>query len=161
MPISLWIVVVMILEVLLACVLLRWLPAKHERWIPGTPFPAIAALAVTLRFATGTPWTATLATCAGFLCGIALALLPFRGWVSSWTLPVHGEARLRWREVALLVPATLTPLSTKWSDAAMEKAFAVRQVVRTRGPFPPLMGVALLVLPVAGAAAARWAFDLL
>ncbi|WP_328770014.1 hypothetical protein [Streptomyces sp. NBC_00286] len=161
MPISLWIVAVMIPEVLVSCVLMRWLPAKHERWIPLTLIPAIAALAVTLHFITGTPWPATLTACAGFLWGIALALLPFRGWISSWTLPVHGEARLRWREVVLLVPTALTPLSTTRTDAAMKKALAVRQVVRARGPFPPLMGVALLVLPVAGAAAARWAFDVL
>jgi hypothetical protein len=95
------------------------------------------------------------------LWGTLLALLPFRGWVSSWPLPVSGDARLRWREVVLVMPGVLTPLSTKRIDAAMEKAFAVRQVVLPRGPFPPLMGVALLALPVLGAAAIWWAFDAL
>ncbi|MFF6780101.1 hypothetical protein [Streptomyces sp. NPDC012510] len=161
MPISAWIVVVTIPEALIACVLLRWLPAQHERWICAVPVPVVATLAVTLRFASDMPWQAALAAGAGFLWGIVLALLPFRGWVSSWTLPVHGEARLRWREVVLIAPAALTPLSTKRTDAAMEKAFAVRQVVRARGPFPPLLGMALLVLPVMGTAAARWAFDTL
>ncbi|MFD5474750.1 hypothetical protein [Streptomyces sp. NPDC127105] len=161
MPISLWILMVMISDVLITTVLLRWLPVKDERWIPGTPFPVIIAIALTLRFVTGTPWPATLAACAGFLWGVILALLPFRGWVSSWTLPVHGDARLRWREVALIAPTVLTPLSTKSSKAAMEKAFAVRQVVRARGQFPPMMGLALLTAPVVCAVGAGWAADAL
>nr|WSZ99607.1 hypothetical protein OH820_31690 [Streptomyces sp. NBC_00857] len=161
MPISLWILAALVPELLVTCVLLRWLPAKHERWIPATPLPAVAALALILRFVAGAPWSATFAACAGFLWGILLALLPFRGWVSSWTLPVPGEARLRWREVALVVPGVLTPLSTQRTDAALEKAFATRRVPRSRGPFPLLLGAALLALPVACAMAAHWASEVL
>jgi hypothetical protein len=157
MPFALGVVAVLLSDLLITCVLLRWIPAKHERWIPAIPFPLIAALTLTLRYAAGAPWPAALATCAGFVWGILLALLPFRGWVSSWTLPVRGEARLRWREVALVVPGVLTPLSTKRMDAAMAKAFAVRQVVRDRGPFPLPLGATLLALPVTCALAARWA----
>jgi hypothetical protein len=157
MPFTLGVVAVVLCDLLLTCVLLRWIPAKRDRWIAALPFPLIAALTLTLRHTAGASWPAALAGCAGFVWGILLALLPFRGWVSSWTLPVRGEARLRWREAALVVPGVLTPLSTKRMDAAVTKAFAVRQVVRARGPFPLPLGVTLLTVPVACALAARWA----
>jgi hypothetical protein len=120
MPTVLWVVVVLLSDLLITCVLLRWIPAKHERWICATPFPLIVALTLTLRYAAGAPWPAVLAACAGFVWGILLALLPFRGWVSSWALPVPGEARLRWREVALVVrmctglemPIRIGPIAT-------------------------------------------------
>lgn len=38
MPISLWILAALVPELLITCVLLRWLPAKGERWIPAPPF---------------------------------------------------------------------------------------------------------------------------
>ncbi|MDX2548844.1 hypothetical protein ACOT81_19695 [Streptomyces sp. WI04-05B] len=157
MPTVLWVFAAALTDLLTTCVLLRWIPAKHERLIPFVPFPLLVALALILRHAVGIPWPAALAACTGFLWGILLALLPFRGWISSWTLPVPREDRLRWYEVVLVVPAALTPLSTRRTDAALEKAFAPREVVRERGPFPLVMGVALSVLPVLGAAAARWA----
>ncbi|MFD4863041.1 hypothetical protein [Streptomyces atratus] len=63
--------------------------------------------------------------------------------------------------MALVVPGFMTPLTTKGSEAAMEEAFAVRQVVRTRGEFPLLMGVALPAIPVVCAVGAGWAVDTL
>ncbi|CAL9555415.1 hypothetical protein [Streptomyces sp. enrichment culture] len=157
MTLPLWVVAALLPEVVLTCVLLRWLPVRHERWIPAAPLPVTLVVALGLRFVAELPWAAVLAGCAGFLWGVLAALLPFRGWVSSWTLPVRGDGRLRWREVGLVALGAVTPLSTGAVRAAMDKAFAVRRVVRARGGFPPLMGVALLVLPVAGAVAAGWA----
>ncbi|MFE2357000.1 hypothetical protein [Streptomyces parvulus] len=137
--------------------LLRWLPRRRDRWIPMVTLPVVAALAVILRFGVQVPWLVAFAVCAGFLCGIVLALLPFRGWVSSWTLPVSGEARLLWSEVVLVLLGSLTPLSTKRTDAAQRKAFADRDVVRERGRFPTLLGVALFGLPTLCAVGAGWA----
>ncbi|MXG25917.1 hypothetical protein [Streptomyces sp. YIM 132580] len=51
----------------------------------------------------------------------------------------------------------ITPLPVRGTDAALEKAFAVRQVVRARGRFPLLMGVALLAVPATCAVGAGWA----
>lgn len=157
MTLSLWVVAALVPEVVLTCVLLRWLPVRQERWIPAVPLPVTALVALGLRFAAGLPWAAVLAACAGFLWGVLAALLPFRGWVSSWTLPVRGAERLRWHEVGLVALGAVTPLSSAAIRAATDKAFAVRRVVRDRGEFPLLMGVAMLVLPVAGATAAGWA----
>lgn len=161
MPVSLWVLAVLVPELVITCMLLRWLPSKHERWVPAIPLPLIAALALVLRFVAQVPWPGTLAACAGFLWGIVPALLPFRGWVSSWTLPVRGEARLRWHEMALALLGAMTPVSTRRTDAAMEKAFTVRQVVTPRGEFPLPMGVALLVTPVVCAVGAGWTADAL
>ncbi|MEV8126045.1 hypothetical protein AB0P07_18400 [Streptomyces sp. NPDC085944] len=144
-------------DLVLTCVLLRWLPLRRERWIALVTFPSAAALTLVLGAGARVPWQAAFAACAGFLCGTVLALLPFRGWVSSWTLPVAGAERLRWSEVLLVLLGSLTPLSTKRTDAAQRKAFAVREVVRERGPFPAPMGAALLVLPVLCAVSAGWA----
>ncbi|WP_175408494.1 hypothetical protein [Streptomyces sp. TRM64462] len=157
MSVPLWILLVVIPEAVLTCVLLRWLPVRSERWIPALPLPVIAVVALALRFVAHVPWPAAFAACAGFLWGVVLALVPFRGWVSSWTMPVRGDARLRWREVALATVGAVTPVSTKGTSAALEKAFTVRQVVRARGPFPLPLGVALLVVPVACALGAVWA----
>ncbi|MEV7424441.1 MULTISPECIES: hypothetical protein [unclassified Streptomyces] len=159
MVIPLWVLAVLIPELVLTCVLLRWLPVRRERWIPAMPLPVIVMVALALRFGTEASWQVTLATCAGFLWGAALAVAPFRGWVSSWTLPQEGQDPLRWREMALVVVGVVTPLSFKGTDAALEKTFAVRQVIRARGQFPPAMGVALLVLPVAGAVGAGWGME--
>ncbi|MGV9287357.1 hypothetical protein [Streptomyces sp. NPDC003719] len=148
---------VLVSDLVLTCVLLRWLPVRRERWIPMVTLPVVAALTLVLGFGVGVPWQAAFAACAGFLCGTVLALLPFRGWVSSWTLPVEGAARLRWPEVALVLLGSLTPLSTKRTDAAQRKAFADREVVRERGRFPQRLGVALFVLPVLCAVSAGWA----
>lgn len=161
MAVPLWVFAVLIPDVVLTCLLLRWLPVKKERWIPATPLPVLAVITLVLRFVAHVPWPATLATCAGFLWGVVLALLPFRGWVSSWTLPLRGEARLRGLEVALVLLGALTPLSTKRTKAAMEKAFAERQVARSRGQMPPVVGVALLAVPVACAVGSGWAANTL
>jgi hypothetical protein len=161
MSVPLWALAVLMPELVLTCLLLRWLPVKQERWLPAVPLPVIVVMALILRFVGQVPWTVTLAGCTGFLWGCVLALVPFRGWVSSWTLPVGGRARLRWREAVLAVPAVLTPLATRRTDAAMEKAFAVRQVVQGRGRFPPAMGLALLVVPVVCAVGAARAADVL
>jgi hypothetical protein len=147
----------LVCDLVLTCVLLRWLPVRRERWIAVVALPAAAALTLVLGVGVRVPWQAAFAACAGFLFGTVLALLPFRGWVSSWTLPVAGPARLRWSEVLLVLLGSLTPLSTKRTDAAQRKAFAVREVVRERGPFPQAMGAALLVLPVLCAVSAGWA----
>ncbi|MFD4898608.1 hypothetical protein [Streptomyces sp. NPDC058411] len=155
MTIPLWVLAVLIPELMLTCLLLRWLPAKRERWIAALPLPVTAVSALALRL-TEVSWPDTLASCTGFLWGVMLALAPFSGWVSSWTLPSHGEARLRGREVALVLMGVVTPLSVKGSDAALEKAFSVRQVVRDRGQFPLVMGVALLVVPVTAAVGVGW-----
>lgn len=159
MIVPLWLVVVLIPDFVLTCVLLRWLPDRRERRIGLIPLPTAVAMALLMRYGAQVPWPGTLAACAGFLWGVAAALLPFRGWVSSWTLPVAGETRLRLREVALVALSVVTPLSTKRSKAAMEKAFAVRRVARARGRFPLLMGVLLLVIPVVCAVGAGWAAD--
>ncbi|WNF27000.1 hypothetical protein RI138_09205 [Streptomyces sp. C11-1] len=156
MALPLWVLVALIPEVVLTCSLLRWLPVKRERWMAAMPLPVTVVLALTLRLLAEVSWPTVLATCAGFLWGAVLALAPFRGWVSSWTLPLRGEARLRWPEAALVVVGVVTPLSGKRTDAALEKAFAVRQVVRARGPFPAALGMALLVLPTAAAVVAGW-----
>ncbi|MBF8174998.1 hypothetical protein KVH22_15925 [Streptomyces olivaceus] len=148
---------VLVFDLVLTCVLLRWLPVRRERWIPMVALPAVAALALVLGFGVRAPWQSVFAACAGFLCGTVLALLPFRGWVSSWTLPVRGEARLRWSEVVLVLVGSLTPLSTKRTNAAQRKAFTVREVVRERGRFPHLLGAALFVLPALCAVGAGWA----
>ena len=161
MVLPLWVFTVLLTELVVTCMLLRWLPVTHERWMAATPLPAIVLLAVSLRYVAQVPWSVTFAASTGFLWGVAVALVPFRGWVSSWTLPAQGEARLRWREVALVVPAVVTPLSTKGTSAAVEKAFAARQVVRGRGRFPLMLGVALLVAPVTCAMAAGWGADVL
>ncbi|MFF9506954.1 hypothetical protein ACF1BU_06050 [Streptomyces sp. NPDC014724] len=161
MVVPLWVLAVVIPEFVLTSMVLRWLPAKQERWMAALPFPAMLVMAPTLRFVAQVQWPGVLATCAGLLWGVAIALLPFRGWVSSWTLPARGQGHLGWREVALVALGVLTPLTTKASDAAMEKAFAVRQVVRARGEFPWPMGVALLAIPVGCAVGAGWAVDTL
>ncbi|MFJ9622040.1 hypothetical protein [Streptomyces sp. NPDC101181] len=148
--------VALVPEAVLTCALLRWLPVRRERWIAAMPLPVTVLMALTLRLLADQPWPAVLATCAGFLWGVVLALAPFRHWVSSWTLASRGEGRLRWREVALAAVGVLTPLPGERVDAALQKAFAVRQVVRSRGPFPTVLGMALLVLPVAAAVGARW-----
>ncbi|WP_222946893.1 hypothetical protein [Streptomyces sp. TRM49041] len=155
------ILAVLVPEMVITCMLLRWLPVRQERWIPAIPLPVIAVVALLLRFVAQVPWSAALAACTGFLWGVVPALAPFRGWVSSWTLPVRGDARLRAHEVALVALGVVTPLSTKGTKAAMEKAFAVRQVTRARGPFPLMAGVALLVLPVVCAVGAWSAADAL
>ncbi|MFD4143134.1 hypothetical protein [Streptomyces sp. NPDC058572] len=160
MPLTLWVVAVLIPEIVLSCLLLRWLPDRREWPIPLLiPVPAIVVVALLIRYVAQEPWPGTLAACAGFLWGLALALLPFRGWVSSWTLPVHGDARLRWREVVLVALSVATPVSTTRTKAATGKAFAPREVVRERGGFPSAMGVTLLVLPALCAVAAGWAAD--
>lgn len=161
MAVPLWVFAVLVPDLVLTCLLLRWLPVKKERGIPATPLPVVAVMALVLRFVAHVPWPATLATCAGFLWGVVVALLPFRGWVSSWTLPVRGEARLRGLEVVLVLLGALTPLSTRRTKAAMEKAFAERQVVRSRGQMPSVMGVALSVVPVACAVGTGWAANTL
>ncbi|CAM5648050.1 hypothetical protein STENM327S_06308 [Streptomyces tendae] len=147
----------LVCDLVLTCVLLRWLPERRERWIALVTLPCAAVLTLVLWAGARLPWQAACTACAGFLCGTALALLPFRGWVSSWTLPVAGPARLRWSEVLLVLLGSLTPLSTRRTDAAQRKAFAVRAVARERGPFPLPMGAALLVLPVLCAVGAGWA----
>ncbi|MFB8106114.1 hypothetical protein ACFC3O_25330 [Streptomyces sp. NPDC056007] len=157
MTIPLWVLMVLIPELTLTCVLLRWLPVRRERWIAAMPFPVTAVLALAVRFIAETSWPTALATCAGFLWGVVVALVPFRGWLSSWTLPQQGEARLRWHEGALAMVGAITPLPVQGTDAALEKAFAVRQVVRARGRFPLLMGVALLAVPATCAVGAGWA----
>ncbi|WP_434597978.1 hypothetical protein [Streptomyces sp. A5-4] len=161
MVLPLWLVAAVIPEFVLTCLLVRWLPDKCERWIPVIPLPAVIVLALVMHYGAQVPWPGTLAACSGFLWGITTALLPFRGWVSSWTLPVHGEARLRWHQWVLVVLSVSTPLSTKRTKAATEKAFATRQIVLARGPFPLTMGVALLVIPVVCALAAGWAANAL
>ncbi|MGW0787323.1 hypothetical protein ACWD04_03495 [Streptomyces sp. NPDC002911] len=158
MTIPLWALAVLIPELMLTCLLLRWLPVRRERWIAALPLPVTVVTALALRL-TEVSWPATLATCTGFLWGVALALAPFSGWVSSWTLSPHGQTRLRGREAALVVMGVVTPLSVKGSDAALEKAFSVRQVVRARGRLPLVMGVALLVVPVTAAVGAGWATE--
>lgn len=153
MPVALAILTVLVSELVVTCVLLRWLPVKRERWIPALPFPVSVVLVLLLRFAAQVPWATACVVSAALLWGVLAALVPFRGWVSSWTLPVHGQARLRGREVAWLVLGVATPASSKKAQAAMAKAFAVRQVVRARGSFPLLLGVCLLVIPVVCAGA--------
>ncbi|MFF6904684.1 hypothetical protein ACFY9Q_01925 [Streptomyces sp. NPDC012389] len=157
MTIPLWVLMALIPELILTCVLLRWLPVKQERWVAAMPPPVTVVLAMAVRFIAETSWPTALATCAGFLWGSAVALVPFRGWVSSWTLPQHGEARLRWHEGVLAMVGAITPLPVKGTDTALEKTFAVRHVVRARGRFPLLMGVTLLVAPAACAVGAGWA----
>jgi hypothetical protein len=157
MSLPLAVLTVLVSELVITTVLLRWLPVKQERWIPGLPFPVVVVLVLLLRFAAELPWAAACAASAAFLWGIVAALAPFRGWVSSWTLPVRGEARLRWHEAAWVVLGVVTPRSPKRAETAMEKAFAIRQVVRARGPFPVLLGVSLLVVPVVCAVGAGWA----
>ncbi|WP_405687078.1 hypothetical protein [Streptomyces sp. NBC_00057] len=161
MVVPLWVLAVVIPELVVTCSVLRWLPVKQERWIAALPFPVVVVMALALRFVAQAPWPGVLAACAGLLWGVAVALVPFRGWVSSWTLPARGQGNLGWRGVALVVLGVMTPLTTKRSEAAMEEAFAVRQVVRARGEFPLLMGVALLVIPVVCAVGAGWAVDTL
>ncbi|MEV7643248.1 hypothetical protein AB0O32_25270 [Streptomyces rubiginosohelvolus] len=156
MALALWVLMAMVPEAVLTCVLLRWLPVRQERWVAAMPLPVTALLVLVLRLSADVPWPVTLATCAGFLWGVLLALAPFRGWVSSWTLPAAGAARLRWGEAALVVVGVLTPLSVGRTDAALEKAFAVRQVARGRGPLPSALGMALLVLPAVAAVGAGW-----
>lgn len=157
MTIPLWVLAALIPELLLTCLLLRWLPVKSERWISAMPLPVAAMLTMAVRFIAEASWTATLATCTGFLWGVVVALVPFRGWLSSWTLPQQGEARPRWHEIALALVGAITPLSVKGTEAALEKVFAVRQVVHGRGRFPLPMGIALLTLPAICAAGAGWA----
>ncbi|MDX3491040.1 MULTISPECIES: hypothetical protein [Streptomyces] len=159
MPHVLLVIAVLVPEVVLTCALLRRLPVRRERWVAAMPLPVTVVTALALRLVSEVSWPAALAACAGFLWGVLLALTPFRGWVSSWTLPLPGEARLRWSEAAIVVMGVLTPLSGGRTDAALEKAFATRRVIRARGPFPPLLGVALLVLPVVTAVGAGWAAD--
>ncbi|WP_030898109.1 hypothetical protein [Streptomyces sp. NRRL F-5126] len=161
MPIILWVAIALVPNVVLTCVLLRWLPVRGERWIPALSLPVLAALVLVLRFGAQVPWSEAFAGGAGFVWGAVLALLPFRGWVSSWTLPVHGEERLRWREVLFVLISTFTPLSTRRTKAAVDKAFTPRQVKRLRGPFPWPLGVALFVVPVLCALVAGWASGLL
>lgn len=157
MTIPLWVLMALIPELTLTCLLLRWLPVRSERWISAMPLPVAAVLTMAVRFIAEESWTAALATCTGFLWGVVVALVPFRGWLSSWTLPQRGEARLRWHEAALALVGAITPWSGKGTDVALEKAFAVRQVVHTRGHFPLPMGMALLALPALCAAGAGWA----
>ncbi|MEV8311948.1 hypothetical protein AB0P36_32675 [Streptomyces flavidovirens] len=161
MVLPLWLVAVAIPEFVLTCILLRWLPDRRERWIPVIPLPAVIMVALIMRYGAQVSWPGTFAACSGFLWGVTMALLPFRRWVSSWTLPIHGEARLRWHEIVLVTLNVTTPLSTKRTKAATEKAFATRQVVHARGRFPLTMGVALLVIPVVCAVAAGLAADAL
>ncbi|MCF3964897.1 hypothetical protein [Streptomyces fuscigenes] len=161
MPLTLWLAIALIPNVVLTCVLLRWLPERSERWIPALSPLVLAVLVLIVRLATGSAWSGALAAGAGFLWGTVVGLLPFRGWVSSWTLPVRGEARLRWREVLLVLLGAATPLNTRRTKAAMEKAFTPREVPRARGPFPYALGAALFLVPVlcavaAGTAAAAW-----
>ncbi|MBP0457183.1 hypothetical protein [Streptomyces montanisoli] len=157
MPYILWAAIALVPNVVLTCVLLRWLPVRGERWIPALSAPVLAGLVLVLRFGAQVPWSESFAGGAGFLWGTVLALLPFRRWTSSWTLPVKGDERLRWREALLVLVSALTPLSTRGTKAATTKAFTPRQVERPRGPFPWPMGVALLVVPVLCALAAGWA----
>jgi hypothetical protein len=155
-PVSLWVVAVLIPDLALTCILMRWLPVKRERWIVTTPLPGFAVMVLFLHFAGQVSWPETLSACTGFICGTVVALLPFRSWISSWTLPVTGEARLRWHEAALVLLGAMTPLSPRRTKRAMEKAFAPRQVIRPRGQFPPAMGMTLLVIPVLGAVGTEW-----
>ena len=157
MNILLWVLVASLSDLSITCMLLRLLPVKQERWIPAIPLPVMVITALILRFAVQVSWEGSLAICAGFLWGVMITLASFRGWVSSWTLPVHGTARMRLHEVALVILCAVAPLETKTTAAAMEKAFAVRPVRRGRGPFPLLMGSMLLVLPTVCAMGAGWA----
>ncbi|MEV7654216.1 hypothetical protein AB0O39_08580 [Streptomyces anulatus] len=157
MPHALRVIALLLPELMLTCVLLRWLPSRRERWVAATPLPVTVMVAAVLAAATEASWPTVLATCAGFLWGALLALTPFRGWVSSWTLPLPDGNRLRWREAGLVAVGVLLPLSGARTDAALERAFATRQVVRARGPFPPALGVALMVLPAMLATGAGWA----
>ncbi|NEB83673.1 hypothetical protein G3I43_05660 [Streptomyces anulatus] len=157
MPFALHVIAVLLPELLLTCVLLRWLPSKRERWVAAMPLPVTIMVALILSSTTEASWPGVLAACAGFLWGGLLALTPFRGWVSSWTLPSPDGTRLRWRETVLVAVGVLTPFSGKRMDAALEKAFATRRVVRARGPFPLVLGVALMVLPAVLAVGAGWA----
>ncbi|MFJ6144583.1 hypothetical protein [Streptomyces anulatus] len=157
MPFALHVIAVLLPELVLTCVLLRWLPSKRERWVAAMPLPVTIMVALILSSATEASWPGVLAACAGFLWGGLLALTPFRGWVSSWTLPSPDGTRLRWRETVLVAVGVLTPFSGKRMDAALEKAFATRRVVRARGPFPLVLGVALMVLPAVLAVGAGWA----
>ncbi|WP_435599353.1 hypothetical protein [Streptomyces anulatus] len=157
MPFALHVIAVLLPELVLTCVLLRWLPSKRERWVAAMPLPVTIMVALILWSTTEASWPGVLAACAGFLWGGLLALTPFRGWVSSWTLPPPDGTRLRWRETVLVAVGVLTPFSGKRMDAALEKAFATRRVVRARGPFPLVLGVALMVLPAVLAVGAGWA----
>ncbi|MEV6439982.1 hypothetical protein [Streptomyces anulatus] len=157
MPHAVRVIALLLPELMLTCVLLRWLPSRRERWIAATPLPVTIMVASVLASATEASWPTVLAACAGFLWGALLALTPFRGWVSSWTLPLPDGSRLRWRETGLVAVGVLLPLSGARTDAALERAFATRQVVRARGPFPPVLGVALMMLPAVLATGAGWA----
>ncbi|MGW7278872.1 hypothetical protein ACWGIV_11315 [Streptomyces sp. NPDC054844] len=157
MVLPLWVFALFVSDLVLTCVLMRWLPQRRERWVAAVTLPVLAVLALLLRFGAQVSWTAAFAACTGFVWGTVVALLPFRGWVSSWTLPVHGDARLRWPEAVLVLLGSLTPLSTKRTDAAQRKAFTAREVERHRGRFPRLMGLALFLLPALAAVGSGWA----
>jgi hypothetical protein len=78
---------VLVSEFVVACVLLRWLPVKRERWIPALPFPVIVVLVLLLRFTARVSWATACVVSAALLWGVVAALL---------VVPVGCAVRAGW-----------------------------------------------------------------